>query len=110
LKERSVPSYILKSLITLRDEITERLMQNSEFRALQSLQRSIEEVSALAEEDARVTHFRPAAQAPAAAPTHSEQAPLPDLTSEASLLAAARAGAVSRVTPAHFAAAAKRII
>ena len=103
-----MPAYILKSLITLRDEITERLMQNTEFRALQSLQRSIDEVSELArrEEEVPAHAYRPASPAAQkltpASLLRDHLQPVPqELQGDTQV--------VTRVTPAHFTAA-KRVI
>jgi hypothetical protein len=106
--EATVPAYILQSLITLRDEITERLMQNTEFRALQSLQRSIDEVSELAQREE-------------VASTHEDRPLTPTLQklNPASLVREhmrpepmeqpGDTQVLKRVTPAHFTAA-KRVI
>ena len=101
-------TYILNSLIALREEITERLMQNSEFRALQSLQRSIDEVSELARRDQD-----PAVKERA---TSQQQRMTPATlvrdfndAEDAQRAETIRQANISRVTPAHFATA-KRVI
>jgi hypothetical protein len=101
-----VSTYILKSLIALREEITERLMQNTEFRALQSLQRSIDEVSELARRDEEAAAMERAAnQAPRLTPASLVR----DFTAaEDATTTAAHAASITRVTPAHFATS-KRI-
>ena len=103
-------AYILKSLVALREEITERLMQNTEFRALQSLQRSIDEVSELARRDEENTIMeRAASQArltPASLVREFAPAGAPD---ESSALTAGAPGNITRVTPSHFATS-KRVI
>lgn len=99
-----MPAYILKSLLTLRDEITERLMQNSEFRALQSLQRSIDEVMELSERET-ASHF---VQVPKKRVQDADIQAEPANATD-TIFQTLRPNVVTRVTPAHFAAA-KRII
>jgi hypothetical protein len=105
-----VSAYILKSLMTLRDEITERLMQNTEFRALQSLQRSIDEVSALTRRDEEAAILERAANQARLTPASllREFAPVGP-AGEAESQDDASSGNIARVTPAHFAAS-KRVI
>ena len=101
-------TYILNSLIALREEITERLMQNTEFRALQSLQRSIDEVSELTrrEQDTAVME-RPTTQAPRLTPASLVREY--NDAEDAQRTENARQASVTRVTPAHFSTA-KRVI
>jgi hypothetical protein len=101
-----VSTYILKSLIALREEITERLMQNTEFRALQSLQRSIDEVSELARRDEESAAMERAA-------SHAQRLTPASLVrdftaAEEANTASAHPANITRVTPAHFATS-KRI-
>ena len=100
-------TYILNSLIALREEITERLMQNTEFRALQSLQRSIDEVSELArrDQDTAVKERATSQQrmTPATLVRDFNDA------EDAQRAETIRQANISRVTPAHFATA-KRVI
>lgn len=103
-------AYILKSLMTLRDEITERLMQNTEFRALQSLQRSIDEVTELTRRDEEAAILeRAASQARLTPSSLLRDFGAAGAPSESSTPAVDSSGNVTRVTPAHFNPA-KRVI
>ena len=104
-----MPNYILKSLISLREEITERLMQNSEFRALQSLQRSIDEVSELARREDEEASIPQQRQATSSLHQITPASLVRETLQAEQRQAATDAPVVRRVTPAHFTAA-RRVI
>jgi hypothetical protein len=105
-----VSAYILKSLISLREEITERLMQNTEFRALQSLQRSIDEVTELTRRDEEAAILeRAASQARLSPASLVREFATAAAAAEEAAQAAVNQANISRVTPAHFATS-KRVM